>query len=110
MNRRLFDGDHATIALGLNNMATAWYALGKTLDAEPLFQQAVDMTKRLYPDGHPDTVVRMINLARCRDKLGRRAEALAVARDAAETAKRILPDGHPIHGKCDGLLSDLTAP
>ena len=62
MNRRLFDGDHATIALGRNNMDTVVRMinlarcrdkLGRRAEALVVARDAAETAKRILPDGHP---------------------------------------------------------
>ena len=63
MHKRLFKGDHPDVASSLNNLAALLQAQGKLADAEPLFQDALDMPKRLFKGDHPDVATSLNNLA-----------------------------------------------
>jgi len=47
MRKRLFKGDHPDISDTLSNLAFLYYVQGKLADAEPLFKDALAMSRRL---------------------------------------------------------------
>ncbi len=54
MRQRLFEGDHPDVATSLNNLAYFTTPKDATVEAEPLYQQALEMTQRLFEGDHPD--------------------------------------------------------
>ncbi|NMF84665.1 FxSxx-COOH system tetratricopeptide repeat protein [Nodosilinea sp. P-1105] len=67
-----------------------WYG-----EAEPLFQDALAMTKRLLGDEHLDVATSLHNLASLYDNQGRYGEAEPLFQDALAMTKRLLGEEHP---------------
>ena len=76
------------MALGLNNVATCLDNLGRSAEALPKFEAALEMYRRVLPAGHPQTLYPQIGLARTLVSLGRHAVAEPLLLDAAEQCER----------------------
>jgi tetratricopeptide (TPR) repeat protein len=68
---------------------------GRYEQAEPLYQQALEMWKRLLGDEHPDVATSLNNLAGLYDSQGRYEQAEPLYQQALEMWKRLLGDEHP---------------
>jgi tetratricopeptide (TPR) repeat protein len=62
MRKRLFTGDHPDVATGLNNLASLYKSQGKYSEAEPLYLEALAMSKRMLGTNHPTTITVRNNL------------------------------------------------
>src|SRR5262249_52734586 len=61
--RDAFPDGHANLAERLNNLAVLYESQGKYAAAEPLYKDALEMTKRLFKGDHPDVATDLNNLA-----------------------------------------------
>ncbi len=68
---------------------------GRYAAAEPLYQQALELSKRLLGTEHPDVAFSLNNLAALYDSQGRYAEAEPLYLQALEIAERQLGVNHP---------------
>ncbi|EKU96967.1 TPR repeat-containing protein [Leptolyngbya sp. PCC 7375] len=64
-------------------------------EAEPLFQEALAMSKRLLGDEHPNVAFSLNNLALLYEHQGRYSEAEPLFQEALAMSKRLLGDEHP---------------
>jgi tetratricopeptide (TPR) repeat protein len=67
-------------ASGLNNIGSIYYAMGRYIDAEPLFVRALDIREKQLGSDHPSTASTLYNLARLYEQMGkyRQSEPLYV--------------------------------
>ena len=92
---RQYQLESETSALLLARTAYYLYERGRYSEAEPLYQQALEMRKRLLGDEHPDVASSLNNLANLYDSQGRYTEAEPLYQQALEMRKRLLGDEHP---------------
>ena len=69
MTQRLFEGDHSSVALSLNNLASLYKAQGRLSEAEPLYGQAFAMFEKTLGINHPSTQVARENLEKLRQQM-----------------------------------------
>lgn len=55
IDKEVYGESHPGIAIDLNNIGSAWYALGDPQRAKEYFQQAYTMFRGFYGDEHPHT-------------------------------------------------------
>jgi CHAT domain-containing protein/Flp pilus assembly protein TadD len=79
----------------LNSRAIELYRAGKTDEAIPLAQRALQMREKALPRGHPDIGTSLNNLAVLYEAQGRFAESELLKKRALEIWKKALPAGHP---------------
>lgn len=94
MQRRLFEGlpapaggqagDHPDVANSLNNVASSLISLGRSEEALPKYEAALQMLRRVLPPGHPHTLYPQLGLARTLISLECYTEAEPLLLDAAE--------------------------
>ncbi|MEQ9483129.1 MAG: tetratricopeptide repeat protein [Coleofasciculus sp. F4-SAH-05] len=68
---------------------------GRYSEAEPLYQQALQMRKKLLGDEHPLVVFSLNNLALLYSRQGRYSEAEPLYQQALQMRKKLLGDEHP---------------
>jgi tetratricopeptide (TPR) repeat protein len=83
------------LATSLNNLANLYYNQGKYSEAEPLYLDALEMTKRLFTGDHPDVASSLNNLALLYHNQGKYSEAEPLYLDALEMIKRLFTCDHP---------------
>jgi tetratricopeptide (TPR) repeat protein len=88
MNQRLYDGDHPDVALSLTNVAGCLQSLGRSSEAVPRYEAALEMRRRVLPAGHPHILYSQIGLARALVSLGRFVDAEPLLRDAIAQCER----------------------
>ncbi|MEH2302417.1 MAG: tetratricopeptide repeat protein [Nostoc sp.] len=86
---------HPDVATTLNNLAELYFSTGRYDEAEPLFQQALELRKRLLKDNHPDVATSLNNLALLYRSTERYREAEPMFQQALELRKRLLGENHP---------------
>jgi tetratricopeptide (TPR) repeat protein len=96
MRRRLYKGDHADLAMGLSNLASARLVLGRGGEAEPLLVESLEMRQRLYKGDHLEVATGLSNLALTRLALGKTAEAQQGFDQAVAMLRRLSPDASPM--------------
>ena len=69
MNKKLLGEEHPYVADGLNNLAGLYRLQGRYSEAEPLYQQALEMSRNLLGEDHPNTKIFYNNLLNLREKL-----------------------------------------
>ena len=92
---RTLSFDHADVVLVLNEAAYLLGALGRAAEAEPLYEEALEMYRRLFKGDHPDVAQILNNLAGVRKSLGRAAEAEPLFEEALEMRRRLFKGDHP---------------
>ena len=92
---RQYQLESETSALLLARTAYYLYERGRYSEAEPLYQQALEMRKRLLGEEHPDVAGSLNNLAGLYRSQGRYSEAEPLYQQALEMRKRLLGEEHP---------------
>ncbi|MEO1584570.1 MAG: tetratricopeptide repeat protein [Planctomycetota bacterium] len=87
--------DSEPMARVLNQVAFVQTTLGRAAEAEPIFQQALDMRRRLFEGDHPDVAQSLNSLAFVRQALGRADEAEPIYQEALDMARRLYDGDHP---------------
>jgi len=83
------------LATSLNNLAFLYKSQGKYSEAEPLYLDALEMTKRLFTDDHPDVTNSLNNLALFYHIQGRYSEAEPLYFEALAMSERVQGTNHP---------------
>jgi len=76
-------------------LARLYNSQGKLAQAEPLYQEALAMSKRLFSDDHPDVAQSLNNLAFLYQSQGKLAQAESLCQEALAMSKCLFPDDHP---------------
>jgi tetratricopeptide (TPR) repeat protein len=76
--------DEIAAGFAANNLGSIYANLGRYVEAEPAFHQALSIFERVLGAGHPDTGVALNNLASFYSKTGRDPEATPLLRRALE--------------------------
>ena len=63
MSRKLLGDRHPDVATSLNNLAALYRSQGRYEEAEPFYQQALEMRRELLGDRHPSVASSLNNLA-----------------------------------------------
>ncbi len=92
MGRRLFEGDHLSIASTLAELGLLHYHRDDLDEAETLWSEATDMVVRLHGPDHPHALTLVGNRASLASIRGRHEEAEALHARALEARKRIYGD------------------
>ena len=69
--------------------------MGRHAEAEPLYQQAMEIRRTALGERHPDYATSLNNLAVLYDAMGRHAEAEPLYRQAMEIRRTALGERHP---------------
>lgn len=88
-----FGTEHTAVADSLNNLALLYLEQGRYKQAEPLFQQALELRQRFIKD-HPSVADSLTNLGDLYYSLGEYKRAESLFQQALEMRKRLLGD-HP---------------
>jgi len=83
------------LASNLNDLAILYASQGSYSEAEPLYEQAIEIDKRSLPKDHPYLASSLNNLAGLYKSLGRYSEAEPLYEQAIEIDKRSLQQDHP---------------
>ena len=82
-------------AVRMNAQASTFGDQGKDIQAQPLYEKALEIRRRLLTDDHPDTATSYNNLAMNLNARGRYAAAQPLLEKALEINRRLLTDDHP---------------
>ena len=83
------------MATSLNNLAGLYDSQGRYEDAEPLYLQALEMTRKLLGQEHPYVASSLNNLAGLYKSQGRYEDAEPLYLQALEIAQAVLGENHP---------------
>ena len=72
-----------------------YYDQGRYEDAEPLYDEALSISRRVLGVDHPETATSLNNLAGLYRAQGRYVEAAPTVMDAVEIMERVLGAAHP---------------
>jgi tetratricopeptide (TPR) repeat protein len=70
--------------------------MGDYSRAEPLFRQALEITKKVLGEEHPHFATSLNNLGSLYDSMGDYSRAEPLYRQALEIKKKVLGEEHPI--------------
>ena len=98
-------------ATALNNLAMIYHDTGRYSDAEPLYDQALSITRRVLGTDHLDTAVSLNNLAGLYYEQGRYAKTAPLYMEAVEIMERVVGAEHPntkmMRGNYEVLLAEM---
>ena len=98
---------HPSYAVLLNNIALAYYSVGRLDDAVAPMQQSLAIRRATLGPTHPQTATALFNLAGLYIRLGRLDDAEPLAREALAVAEGGYQPGHPRIGKAHEKLAQL---
>ncbi len=84
-------------SLALNEHALTLYEIGRYDEAEPLYREALEITRETLGARHPEYAGSLNNLAGLLEATGRYAEAEPLYREALEITRETLGDRHPAY-------------
>ncbi|MBC1241024.1 tetratricopeptide repeat protein [Nostoc sp. 2RC] len=82
------------LAASFNNLAGLYRATGRYSEAEPLYQQALELRKRLLGENHPAYATSLNNLAGIYKSTGQYNKAEILYQQALELRKNLLGENH----------------
>ncbi len=88
-------GLEVDLATSFNELAYLYNFQGRYSEAEPLYQQALQMRKRLLGESHPDVATSLNHLAGLYYSQGRYSEAEPLTQQALQMRKQLLGESHP---------------
>jgi tetratricopeptide (TPR) repeat protein len=100
---------HPQVATSLNNLALLYDNQGRYDEAEPLYQQALELRRELLGDRHPDVAGSLFNLGGLRYNQGRYPEALDLFLEAEAIYLTTLGADHPDTQALQGWLAGTRA-
>lgn len=105
--RRRYGGERGTeIVETMHELALAYLRQGNSGAGEPLFREAVEISRRLPAVSADLRINGLVNLARLRHRFERKPQdAQTLYREALDLARRWYPSGHPDIALC---LSELA--
>jgi len=83
------------LATSLNNLAYLYSSQRRYTEAEPLYEQALELRQRLLGENHPDVATSLNNLAYLYSSQRRYTEAEPLYLQALELCERVLGENHP---------------
>lgn len=93
-------GDHhPDYDTSVNNLAALYYSMGQYQKAEPLYQEALQITKARLGQNRPSYTHTLNNLALLYESLGRYQEAEPLFRQALDIRSRVLGSDHPYYAE-----------
>ncbi|MEH2361283.1 tetratricopeptide repeat protein, partial [Nostoc sp.] len=88
-------GLHRDLASSLNNLAALYRSQGRYSEAEPLYIQALALSRKLLGEEHPSVASSLNNLAYLYDSQGRYSEAEPLYIQALALSRKLLGEEHP---------------
>jgi tetratricopeptide (TPR) repeat protein len=92
---RVLGPDHPDMLNSRNNLANAYQAAGRAVEAIPLHQKTFAALQRVLGPDHPDTLSSRNNLALAYQEAGRPADAIPLHEQALAALERVLGPDHP---------------
>ena len=83
------------VLTSLNNLAGLYDSQGRYGEAEPLFEQALELRRQTLGPTHPSTLTSLNNLALLYSRQGRYGEAEPLYEEAWSSARQVLGASHP---------------
>jgi tetratricopeptide (TPR) repeat protein len=101
------------VADSLNNLALSYKSQGRYEEAEPYYQQALEMRRELLGHRHPDVAQSLNNLGALRYQQGRLKEAQSLLLEALPIYEERLGSDHPntrnLKSWIDGVQAALNS-
>ena len=94
IRRRLYQGDHAAIAMSLTHLAACRLRMNQNAEAADLYTQALDMRQRLYKGDNADVAASMNNLAKTYSDMGEYTRAAPLFKQAYEMISKLKGSDH----------------
>jgi len=92
----VLDGDHPSLATGLNSLAGLYWAQLKYDEALPLFNEVLQIRRRAAKGAdHPEVATALNNLAIVYQAQGKMDQAKRAGAEALQIAERVLGPDHP---------------
>jgi CHAT domain-containing protein/Tfp pilus assembly protein PilF len=95
------------LAVQLNQKVARLYGQGKSREAIPAAQQAVEIRKKALGEDHPDYATSLNNLAELYQRVGEPGKALPLCQRALEIRKKALGEDHPAYAESLNNLAEL---
>ena len=92
---RVLGADHPDTLTVRNNLAGAYYSVGRFGEAIELYEQVLAEYERVLGADHPDTLAVRNNLAHAYDSVGRFGEAIELFERVLAEQERVLGPDHP---------------
>ena len=92
---RVLGPDHPDTLTIRNNLAGAYYSVGRFGEAIELYEQVLAEYERVLGADHPDTLSVRNNLASAYDSVGRFGEAIELFEQVLDERERLLGPDHP---------------
>jgi len=83
------------VAIDLNNIGSAWYALGDAKKAIGYYEQALSIDKAVYGDRHPNVAIDLNNIGSAWYALGDSQRAKECFQQAYDIFREFYGDEHP---------------
>ncbi len=91
----------------LDQLAMAYYVLGYYREAEPLYQQALDIRRYFFPKGHPIIAQTLNNQAVLYVSQGKYEQAEPLYQQALDIWRKAVGERHPDYATCLNSLAAL---
>ena len=91
----------------MNNLAVAYFALGRHQDALELQEKTLKFRSRVLPENHPDIGISYLNLSYSYRQAGDFNRAIERAREALRIFQAALPPTHPHVEQAQKLIHHL---
>jgi tetratricopeptide (TPR) repeat protein len=103
---------HENYAVTLNNLAVRYKTMGRHVEAEPLFRQAIEIDETTIGREHPDYAIRLNNLASLLSDMGQHEDAEPLYRQAMKIDEATIGREHPEYAtdlnNLAGLLKKMS--
>jgi tetratricopeptide (TPR) repeat protein len=96
IRKKLFKGDHDSVASGLNNISLIYQDLGEYEKALKYAQDELDMTMRLFKGDHDSIATGLNNISLIYEDLGEYEKASKYAQDSLDITMRLFKGDHPL--------------
>ena len=87
--------DHPRTLVARNNLAVAYWSVGRLEQAIPLFERTLADRERILGPDHPDTLTSRNNLAGAYESVGRIKQAIDLYERTLADTERVLGPDHP---------------
>ena len=95
IGKEVYGERHPNVAIYLNNIGLAWYALGDSKKAIEFYEQALSIGKEVYGERHPNVAIRLSNIGSAWDTLGDSKKAIEFYEQALSIDKEVYGERHP---------------
>jgi tetratricopeptide (TPR) repeat protein len=95
IDKEVYGERHPDVATRLNNIGSAWDAMGEPKKALGYYEQALAIDKEVYGERHPDVATRLNNIGSAWDVMGNSQRAKEYFRQAYSIVRECYGDEHP---------------